>query len=84
MTALKIKINGAKTVQRLVQKERKACRQFDGAEIKDFERKTMATCHMHRKSFIQSCYSRNHWSKMAKEVSMERRRCVSLQRQDKI
>ncbi len=24
------------------------------------------------------------WSKMAKEVSMERKRCVSLQRQEKI
>ncbi len=54
MIALKIKINGSKTVQRLVQKERKACRKFDGAEIKDFETKNMATCHMHRKSFIQN------------------------------
>ncbi len=59
MTALKIKINGSKTVQRLVQKERKACRKFDGAEIKCFETKNMAMCHMHRKSFIQNGYSRN-------------------------
>ncbi len=50
MTALKIKMNGSKTVQ----KERKACRKFEGAEIKDFETKNMATCHMHRKSFIQN------------------------------
>ncbi len=50
MTALKIKINGSKIVQRLVQKERKASRKFDGAEIKDFEGTNMATCHMHRKS----------------------------------
>ncbi len=49
MTALKIEINGSKTVQRLVQKERKACRKFDGAEIKGFETKNMAMCHLHRK-----------------------------------
>ncbi len=47
MTALKIKINCSTTVQRLAQKERKACRKFDGAEIKGFETKNMATCHMH-------------------------------------
>ncbi len=36
------------TFQRLVQEERKACRGFGGAEMKDFETKNMATlCHRH-------------------------------------
>ncbi len=44
------RINESKTVQRLVQEERKACRGFGGAEIKDCETKNMATlCHRHRK-----------------------------------
>ncbi len=51
---LKIRINESKTVQRLVQWERKGCRGFGGAEIKDCETKKMATqCHRHRKQFIQ-------------------------------
>ncbi len=33
--ALKIRINESKTVQRLVQEERKVCRGFGGEEIKD-------------------------------------------------
>ncbi len=38
----------------LVQEERKACREFGGAEIKDCETKHTATlCHWHRKKFIQ-------------------------------
>ncbi len=41
--ALKITINESKTVQRLVQKERKACREFNAKEIKDCETMNMAT-----------------------------------------
>ncbi len=48
--ALKIRINQSKTVQMLVQEERKACGEFGGAEIKDCETENMATlCHRHRK-----------------------------------
>ncbi len=44
--ALKIWTNESKTVQR----ERKGCRGFGGAEIKDCETKNMATqCYRHRK-----------------------------------
>ncbi len=44
-------MNGLNTVQRLIEKERKACGGFVGAEIKDCETKKM--CHSHRKQFIQ-------------------------------
>ncbi len=45
-----IRINESKTVQMLVQEERKAYGEFGGAEIKDCETKNMATlCHRHRK-----------------------------------
>ncbi len=47
--ALKIRINESKTVQRLVQEERKARWGFGGAEIKDCETKSMTLCHRHRK-----------------------------------
>ncbi len=48
--ALKIRITESKTVQMLVQEERKACGQFGGAEIKDCETENMATlCHRQRK-----------------------------------
>ncbi len=48
--ALKIRINESKTVQRLSREERKACREFGGAEIKDCEIKSMTTfCHRHRR-----------------------------------
>ncbi len=51
------------------------CRGFGGAEIKDWETKSMLSlCHRHRKKFIQKWYSRNHWSKMTKVVSVERKR----------
>ncbi len=41
-----IRINESKTVQMLVQKERKACGEFGGAEINDCETKNMAAlCH---------------------------------------
>ncbi len=47
---LKIRKNESKTVQRLVQEERKAYGEFGGAEIKDCEKKNMATlCHRTRK-----------------------------------
>ncbi len=43
-------IHESKTVQMLVQEERKACGEFGGAEIKDCETENMATlCHRHRK-----------------------------------
>ncbi len=43
-------MNESKTGQRLVQEERKACRELGDAEIKDCETKNMATlCHRHRK-----------------------------------
>ncbi len=49
-TALKIRINESKTVQMLVQEERKACGEFGGAEIKDCVTENMTTlCHRHRK-----------------------------------
>ncbi len=45
-----IRINESKTVQMLVQEERKACGEFGGAEIKGCEIKSMATlCHRHKK-----------------------------------
>ncbi len=37
-----IRINESKTVQMLVQDERKACGEFGGAEIKDCETKNLA------------------------------------------
>ncbi len=78
MIALTIRINESKIVPRLVQEERKSVWGFGGAGIKDWETKSMLTlCHRHRKKFI-------HWSKIAKEVTMDRKRCVSLQRPDKI
>ncbi len=62
----------------MFKKKEKACRGFGGAAIKDWETKSMLTlCHRHRKQFI-------HWSKIAKEVTMERKGCVSLQRPEKI
>ncbi len=42
-------VNESKTVQMLVQEERKVCGEFGGAEIKDCETENMATlCHRHR------------------------------------
>ncbi len=44
------RINESKTIQRLVQEERKACRGFGGAEMNYCETKNKATlCHRHRK-----------------------------------
>ncbi len=43
-------MNGLNAVQRLIEKERKACGGFGGAEIKDQIKKM---CHSHRKQFIQ-------------------------------
>ncbi len=49
-----IRINESKTVQMLVQEERKACGEFGGAKIEDCATKNMATlCHRHRKLLIQ-------------------------------
>ncbi len=48
--ALKIRITESKTVQMLVQEERKASGEFGGAEIKDCETENMAMlCRGHRK-----------------------------------
>ncbi len=62
----------------MFKKKEKACRGFGGAEVKDWETKSMLTlCHRHRKKFIQK------WYKIAKEVNMERKRYVSLKKPDK-
>ncbi len=63
----------------LAQEERKACGEFGGAEIKDCETENMATqCHSQSKQFIRKLYSKNHMSKMVKEVCMERKKMCKL------
>ncbi len=50
LSALTIRINESKAIQRLVKEERKACRGFGGVEMKDCETKNKTTlCHRHRK-----------------------------------
>ncbi len=69
----------------LVQEERKACGEFGGAEIKDCETENMATlCHRHGSSSFNSDTVEIIGARWRRRLVWKEKRCVSLQRQDKI